>query len=150
MMLFTLHHELNNLCRSWRCRKYCKTNSCLGLLLAHGKKVRVFGRDARKLELLVVKGAEPFIGNVEDEESLTRFFTGVEAAYTMIPTNMTADDICAYYSRVGTCIANALSKSSVKHVVNLSSVGAFDSISRFWLKRSLTLAGLLSNQTPDS
>jgi len=93
-------------------------------LLASGKKVRVFGRDARKLEPLVVKGAQPFIGNVEDEDSLTKFFTGVEAAYTMIPTNMSADDIFAYYSRVGTAIANALSKSSVKHVVNLSSVGA--------------------------
>lgn len=93
-------------------------------LLAHGKNVKAFGRDVRKLEPLVAKGALPFLGNVEDEDSLTRFFKGVDAAYTIIPTNMSTDDIFAYYTRVGTAIANALSRSSVKHIVNLSSVGA--------------------------
>jgi uncharacterized protein YbjT (DUF2867 family) len=93
-------------------------------LLARGKKVRVFGRDPKKLERLVSKGAQPFVGDLEDEDALIRCITGAEAAYTMIPTNIVADDIFSYYSRVGSAITNALSKSGVNHVVNLSSVGA--------------------------
>lgn len=93
-------------------------------LLARGKKVRVFGRDAGKLQPLVIKGAEPFTGNIDDEQSLANFFSGAQAAYTMIPTGMSADDILAYYTRFGKAIAGALSKSTVNYVVNLSSLGA--------------------------
>jgi uncharacterized protein YbjT (DUF2867 family) len=41
-------------------------------LLASGEKVRVIGRDAKKLEALTQKGAEAFVGNVEDVASMTK------------------------------------------------------------------------------
>src|SRR5580658_9781000 len=47
-----------------------------GLLLAKGEKVRVVGRNATNLAPLVQLGAEPFFGNVEDVDSMTRVILG--------------------------------------------------------------------------
>ena len=54
-------------------------------LLARGEKVRVVGRDAKKLEPLAQKGAEAFVGNVEDAASMTKAFEGATAVYLVIP-----------------------------------------------------------------
>ena len=54
-------------------------------LLAKGEKVRVIGRDAKKLEPLVQKGAEAFVGNVEDAASMTKAFEGADAVYLVLP-----------------------------------------------------------------
>jgi NAD(P)-dependent dehydrogenase (short-subunit alcohol dehydrogenase family) len=47
-----------------------------GLLLAKGEKVRVVGRNATNLARLVQLGAEPFVGNVEDVDSMTSVILG--------------------------------------------------------------------------
>ena len=54
-------------------------------LLSKGKKVRVVGRDAGRLQLFVRKGAEAFTGDVSDAVALTKAFTGARAAYLMLP-----------------------------------------------------------------
>ncbi len=41
-------------------------------LLAAGEKVRVVGRDPKRLEKLTGKGAEPFIADVTDAGALTK------------------------------------------------------------------------------
>jgi uncharacterized protein YbjT (DUF2867 family) len=93
-------------------------------LLAKGQKVRVIGRDARKLERFVQKGAEPFVANVLDTDALTRAFTGARAVYSVNPPDYSLEDYPAYATRVSDSIATAIQKSGVKHVVNLSSIGA--------------------------
>jgi uncharacterized protein YbjT (DUF2867 family) len=47
-----------------------------GLLLAKGEKVRVVGRNATNLAPLVQLGAEPFVENVEDVDSMTSVILG--------------------------------------------------------------------------
>jgi len=93
-------------------------------LLAGGKQVRVIGRDARRLEDFVRKGAEAFVGDVTDAAALTAAFTGVEAVYAMIPPNPGAPDISAYQERVSDAMVAAITKAGVDHVALLSSVGA--------------------------
>ncbi|MGB7149642.1 MAG: NAD(P)H-binding protein, partial [Terriglobales bacterium] len=56
-------------------------------LLAHGRKVRVVGRNAAHLQPLAAAGAEIFVGDVTDAASLTRSFQQADSAYLMIPPN---------------------------------------------------------------
>ena len=48
-------------------------------LLAKGEKVRVVGRDERKLDRYKQSGAEAFVGDVTDASAMARAFSGAEA-----------------------------------------------------------------------
>jgi uncharacterized protein YbjT (DUF2867 family) len=50
-------------------------------LLSKGKKVRVVGRDAGRLQRFVRQGAEAFTGDVSDAAALTKAFTGAQHTY---------------------------------------------------------------------
>ena len=93
-------------------------------LLAKGEKVRVVGRDAKKLAPLVALGAESFVGNVEDVPSMTAAFEGAAAVYLVLPEDITQQDLRALQERVSDCYAAAISKAHVRFVVDLSSIGA--------------------------
>lgn len=95
-----------------------------GILLAKGETVRVIGRDDAKLKMFVRKGADAAVGDLKDTAFLTKAFTGVNAVFAMIPPDYTAADFRVYQNEVGASIANAIIRSGVKYVVNLSSQGA--------------------------
>ncbi len=84
-------------------------------LLAAGKKVRVIGRDAKRLERFTHKGAEAFVADATDAAAITTAFSGAEAAYLMIPP---------FEARVGDSLVSAVKKNALKHAVVLSSYGA--------------------------
>jgi uncharacterized protein YbjT (DUF2867 family) len=84
-------------------------------LLAAGKKVRVIGRDAKRLERFTHKGAEAFVADATDAAAITNAFSGAEAAYLMIPP---------YEAQVGDSLVSAVKKNALKHAVVLSSYGA--------------------------
>lgn len=93
-------------------------------LLSNGKKVRVVGRNPEHLQSVAGKGADVFVGDVTDAESLTRAFQGAESAYVLLPPNLTTNDYRAFQDRVSDSIAAAVRDASIKNVVSLSSVGA--------------------------
>lgn len=93
-------------------------------LLARGEKVRAIGRDRAKLQPLVDQGAEAAVGDAADAAFLARAFAGVDAAYTLIPPDVTAADVRAFQDRIGQATVDALRQAGVKHVVFLSSQGA--------------------------
>jgi len=93
-------------------------------LLDHGKRVRVVGREAKRLEALVSRGAEPIIADVTDAEALTRAFAGMEGVYAMTPPDVTSDNYRERQHRVSEAVATAIGQTGVKYVVTLSSVGA--------------------------
>jgi len=93
-------------------------------LLARGEKVRVVGRNAKRLEGLAQKGAEAFVADVTDADAIEKAFSGAKAVYAMIPPNLSAPDVSAYEERVSDALASGIKKSGVTHVVALSSVGA--------------------------
>ena len=93
-------------------------------LLAAGKDVRVIGRSAERLRAFVDKGAEAFIGSVEEPQEMARAFSGATAAYCLIPPRFEASDFRAYQRTVGEAITAGLRDGGVENVVFLSSVGA--------------------------
>jgi len=93
-------------------------------LLAKREKVRAVGRDARKLDRLKQQGAEAFIGDVTDANSMARAFSGAEAGYLMVPPNMSSPNVLAHAERVNDALASALEKNGVRYAVVLSSIGA--------------------------
>ena len=93
-------------------------------LLSKGAKVRVIGRDAKRLSRLVQEGAEAFVGDATDAAALTRAFEGARAVYAMLPPNLASPDVRGFQEKVGDALALAISKASVTHAVVLSSIGA--------------------------
>jgi uncharacterized protein YbjT (DUF2867 family) len=93
-------------------------------LLANGERVRVVGRDAKKLEPLVQKGAEAFVGNVEEIGSMTKAFEGAAAVYLVVPEDTAQPDLRAHQELVTDCFAAAIASAGVPYVVALSSIGA--------------------------
>lgn len=93
-------------------------------LLAQGRKVRVIGRSAERLQPLVAQGAEPFLAEITDADALTQAFTGAEGVYVMIPPNMTTKDFRAQQNRDSDALTQALKQTGVKYAVSLSSIGA--------------------------
>lgn len=93
-------------------------------LLAAGKRVRAIGRSAERLRPFVDGGAEPFVGDVEDEATLRKAFAGAQAVYAMVPPNYKSSDYRAYQERVVGAIAASIRGAGVRHAVSLSSFGA--------------------------
>jgi uncharacterized protein YbjT (DUF2867 family) len=89
-------------------------------LLSKGEKVRVVGRDARRLQRFVDKGAEAFTADVSDAVALTKAFSGARAAYLLLPPVKTREA----QERESDAIAQAVKESSLRYAVHLSSYGA--------------------------
>jgi uncharacterized protein YbjT (DUF2867 family) len=93
-------------------------------LLDKGEKVRVVGRHAAKLHPFVQKGAEPFIGDVSDAETMTRALSGARAAFLMIPPGTSSQDYRADQERTSDALSAAARNAGLQYAVNLSSIGA--------------------------
>src|SRR6202166_4240510 len=89
-------------------------------LLSKGKKVRVVGRDAGRLQPFVRQGAEAFMGDVSDAVALTKAFRGARTAYLMLPPITSRED----QERESDAIAKAVKESGLPYAVHLSSYGA--------------------------
>jgi uncharacterized protein YbjT (DUF2867 family) len=89
-------------------------------LLSKGKKVRVVGRVAGRLQRFVRQGAEAFTGDVSDAAALTKAFTGARAAYLLLPPITSRED----QERESDAIAKAVKESGLPYAVYLSSYGA--------------------------
>jgi uncharacterized protein YbjT (DUF2867 family) len=93
-------------------------------LLSSGEKVRVIGRSAEHLAPLAQKGAEPFVGVVSDAAAMAKAFEGADAVYLMLPSNPQSADLLGDEAKITDAYAEAITKSGIKHVVLLSSIGA--------------------------
>jgi uncharacterized protein YbjT (DUF2867 family) len=90
------------------------------LLLLKGRKVRVIGRDAARLQRFVRQGAEAFTADMTDSTALVRAFSGARAAYLMLPPITSRGD----QERQSDAFAKAVKESAVRFAVHLSSYGA--------------------------
>jgi uncharacterized protein YbjT (DUF2867 family) len=93
-------------------------------LLAKGEKVRAIGRDAKKLEPLVQKGAEAFVGDVQDAGAMAKAFEGATAVYLAIPADIHQEDLRAYQARIIDAYVRGVTSAHIPHAVALSSIGA--------------------------
>ena len=89
-------------------------------LLSKGEKVRVVGRDAGRLQRFVDKGAEAFTADLSDAAAITKAFSGVRAAYLLLPPVKSRES----QARESDAIAKAVKESGLRYAVHLSSYGA--------------------------
>ncbi len=93
-------------------------------LIKRGHIVRAIGRNEEKLEHLAKIGAETLSLDFEDASSLKNAFKDCYAVFTMIPPATGQEQYGEYQEAIGEVIWEAITKSKVKRVVNLSSIGA--------------------------
>jgi uncharacterized protein YbjT (DUF2867 family) len=89
-------------------------------LLSKGKKVRVVGRDAGRLQRFVRKGAEAFTADLSDAAALRGALRGARAAYLMLPPIFSREE----QEQQSDAIAKAAKDSGLRYAVHLSSYGA--------------------------
>ena len=96
-------------------------------LIEKGHTVTVISSKPEKQSEIEALGATAAIGTLNDGDFLSATFAGVDAVYTMIPPGNYLDqnlNIFAHYHEIGNNYAKAIAESGVKHVVNLSTIGA--------------------------
>jgi uncharacterized protein YbjT (DUF2867 family) len=93
-------------------------------LIAAGHEITIISSSTDKTAAIEALGATAAIGSIEDVAFLTRAFTGADAIYTMVPPNLRATNFRQYAGGIGENYARAIQQAGVKHVVNLSSIGA--------------------------
>src|SRR3984957_8924725 len=93
-------------------------------LLATGAKVRVIGRDAKRLEQFSRQGAEAVVADMTDASALERAFSGARAVYAVMPPDISAPDVRAYQEKVTDSLAAAIRNNGISFAVALSSTGA--------------------------
>lgn len=91
-------------------------------LLKRGHIVRAIGRDQKKLQPLLDKGAEAWRMEFDDVNGLKDAFTDTYAVFCMLPSLLNSS--MEFVDTVSLAICQALSDAKVARVVNLSSVGA--------------------------
>ncbi|MBP2562111.1 uncharacterized protein YbjT (DUF2867 family) [Neorhizobium galegae] len=94
-------------------------------LLAKGHSVKALSRGGPALDVLVAKGAEPFLGSFDTGDGeLGRFFEDADAAFLMVKTLWAAEDFHGHYPAVALRFFDALRDSPVKFAVSLTGMGS--------------------------
>lgn len=77
-------------------------------LLEAGEKVRAFGRSESMLAELKDSGADVLAGDTTDAAILAKGFRGMDAVYTLLPTDRRSPDYPAQQDREGEAIVHAI------------------------------------------
>lgn len=93
-------------------------------LINAGHEVTIISSKESNRPTIEKLGAKAAIGSVEDVAFLTSSFAGADAVYTMVPPNFAATNWKEWIGQIGKNYAAAIKANQIKHVVNLSSVGA--------------------------
>tara|TARA_R110002051_G_scaffold325872_2_gene432771 strand:+ start:6190 stop:7080 length:891 start_codon:yes stop_codon:yes gene_type:complete len=94
------------------------------ILLKEGNQVTVIVRDTHKLQKFKSMGAEVIIGDVNDVNTLTNAFKNADSAFLILPDNAKAENTRAYQRQVTSNYIEAIEKSGIKYIVNMSSLGS--------------------------
>ena len=93
-------------------------------LLQQGHHVTAVARPSARLDALAQAGATTQAGDAHDAAFLTEALRGADAAFLMIPPNVTAPDVLAHMNQIGEATARAVRAAGLKTAVHLSSIGA--------------------------
>ena len=94
------------------------------ILLKEGHNVRVIARTSNELTRFSDMGAEIIATDITDANIVTKAFEKADSAFVLLPPNFTAVSYRAYQRKVGDATIEAIKRSGIKYVVNLSSCGA--------------------------
>ena len=93
-------------------------------LIKNKHSVTIISSSADRKNEIEAIGAKAAIGSLQDAAFLTSIFNGSDVVYAMIPPNFSSPDILSHYRAIGKSYAEAIEKSGVKKLVQLSSWGA--------------------------
>lgn len=93
-------------------------------LLEAKRQVRAVGRDRKKLQSFVERGAEAEEADLQQSDAVARALEGAESAYVLIPPNFVDPDFRGYQRTVTESLCKAIESSRCRKVVLLSSMGA--------------------------
>lgn len=93
-------------------------------LLNDGHQVTLIARHTEKLEKYRSLGAEIIAGDINDVETLTSAFANADSTFILLPDNVKAENTRAYQREVTSRLIEAIEKSGIKYVVNMSSLGS--------------------------
>lgn len=94
------------------------------ILLKEGNHVTVMARHSDKLQKFKSMGAEVITGDVNDVNTLTKAFKNADSAFLILPDNAKAENTRAYQRQVTSNYIEAIEKSGIKYIVNMSSLGS--------------------------
>lgn len=95
------------------------------ILLDEGKnQVKVMGRSTDNLQQFKSMGAKVISGDVNDVKILTEAFKDADSAFLILPDNVKAENTKEYQKQVTSSYLEAIEKSGIKHIVNMSSLGS--------------------------
>lgn len=95
-----------------------------GILLKEGHHVKLVARTADNLKKFSDMGAEVIPGDITDVAVVTKAFKNADSAFVLLPPNFTANSYREFQRKVGDTTIEAIQKSGIKYIVNLSSYGA--------------------------
>jgi uncharacterized protein YbjT (DUF2867 family) len=93
------------------------------ILLKAGHHVKVIARTADKLKKFSDMQAEAIPADITDVGALTKAFKHADSAFVLTPPNFTSINSREYQRTVGGAILEAIQKSGIGYIVNLSSCG---------------------------
>ena len=94
------------------------------ILLNEGNQVTVMARHTDRLEKFKRMGAAVIRGDVNDVNTLTNAFKNADSAFLILPDNVKAENTRAYQRQVTSNYIEAIEKSGIKYIVNMSSLGS--------------------------
>ena len=96
-------------------------------LIEEGHTVTVISSSPIRSKEIEALGAAPAIGTLQDTGFLASAFESADVVYTMAPPANYFDhdlNLLGYFQKLGSSFAEAIKRSEVKRVINLSSIGA--------------------------
>lgn len=93
-------------------------------LVRNNHDVTVVTSEENRKSAIENLGAKAAVGSIADVDFLIETFRGADSIFTMIPPNYTAEDFIGYIKQSGKNYVEAVRRSDVSHVVNLSTIGA--------------------------
>jgi len=76
------------------------------------------------LQPLIDQGAQATFGSLDDPDFLTEAFHGAKSVFAMIPPNLGAENFRKYQGQISDSLIEGITRSGVRSVVALSSLGA--------------------------
>jgi uncharacterized protein YbjT (DUF2867 family) len=95
-------------------------------LVQKGHHVTVISSSEERQNEIEALGAKAAIGSLEDVDFISETFKEADLVYTMVPPANYFDhslDLVGYYERLGKNYAQAIEKTGVNKVINLSTIG---------------------------
>lgn len=93
-------------------------------LVKAGNTVLVITSNSERTADIEKLGAKALVGKVQDAAFITNAFKGADVVYTMIPPIWQTSNWRASQNEVAKVYTDAIKANNIKHVVNLSSIGA--------------------------